>query len=132
MTRINLVDPSLLIDAHLGAEYRELPRIYSLVLAAQQRGLRPLDLQTPPNYVLGTGHCLFFYNKLMWVNERYGKLVSECRARGRVVNFPDPPLKILDPGWFRYWQPTAAEIELNIKRLNERGGLRVRPQFQTA
>jgi deoxyribonuclease (pyrimidine dimer) len=132
VTRINLVDPTLLIDAHLGAEYRELPRIYGLVLAAQQRGVRPNTFAAPVKYTLGSGHCLFFYNKLMWVNERYSRLVQECRVRGRVVNFPDPPLKVLDPGWFGYWQPSSAEIELSVKRLNERGGLRVRPQFQTA
>lgn len=126
------MDPTLLLDSHLGAEYRELPRIYGLVLAAQMRGVRPGAFTAPPKYTLGQGHCLFFYNKLMWLNERYSKLVQECRLRGRAVNFSDPPLNVLDPGWFGYWLPTDEDVAINIKRLNERGGLRVRPQFQTA
>lgn len=134
MTRINLVDPSLLIDAHLGAEYRELPRIYGLVMAAQTRGVKPSTFAAPSRYTLGKGHCLFFYNKLAWLNDRYALLVQECRSRGRAVNFPDQHnlQHLLSREWFGRWQPSADEVAINIKRLNERGGLRVRPQFQTA
>jgi hypothetical protein len=38
MTRINCIDPALLSDKHLGAEYRELPRIFNLVRDAIKRG----------------------------------------------------------------------------------------------
>lgn len=38
MTCINLVDPSTLHSKHLLAEYRELPRVFKLVEAAEKRG----------------------------------------------------------------------------------------------
>lgn len=41
MTRINVIEPSRLSDQHLGAEYRELPRVFGLVRDAIARGERP-------------------------------------------------------------------------------------------
>lgn len=60
MTRINLVPVSELSDQHLIAEYRELPRIFNLVLNAQYKGKYPLDFKISDTYLLGTGHVTFF------------------------------------------------------------------------
>ena len=128
MTRINCIDPSLLSDKHLGAEYRELPRIFGLVKDAINRGEKPTDSRNPKNYVLGTGHVRFFYPKLGYLTERYLALCNECRSRGRVVNFgnPDELVQGIPSDWFGYWQPTEADKGLNISRINARGGLRVK------
>lgn len=55
MTRINCVPVEELTDKHLLAEYRELPRIFNLARAVED---------APTEYVLGTGHMKFFYDKL--------------------------------------------------------------------
>lgn len=126
MTRINLIDPVYLLDKHLGAEYRELPRIFGLVRKAQLKGLGPQDLQIPNHYVLGKGHVRFFFNKLAWLKYRQLALVNECFARGRRVNFNniDALLEGLDRCWLGHWSPSRKEILINLTRLNERGGLR--------
>jgi len=126
LTRINLIDPVYLLDKHLGAEYRELPRIFNLVRQVQSRGLTPKDIEIPSQYVLGKGHVKFFFNKLGWLRSRYRSLVRECLIRGRAVNFPDDDsLTIgIDASWLGHWSPSREEILVNLSRLNERGGLR--------
>lgn len=56
MTRINLVDPVILSDKHLMAEYRELPRIFTAVTKLVDKNIRPHDVDIPEKYVLGKGH----------------------------------------------------------------------------
>ena len=126
MTRINVVDPSLLSDAHLGAEYRELPRIFGLVRQAIARGEKPNDKRNPKQYTLGAGHCRFFYSRLSFLRDRYLALCEECRARGRAVNYGDVEnlCKGTDSCWFSGYTPSQADVELNIERINNRGGLR--------
>ena len=126
MTRINVIDPERLSDAHLGAEYRELPRVFGLVRAAILRGESPDDRRNPSVYVLGTGHVRFFYPRLGFLAKRYQALCDECRNRGRVVNYGN--VEELTSGiskeWMSDWEPDARAVELNIQRINDRGGLR--------
>jgi deoxyribonuclease (pyrimidine dimer) len=126
MTRINVIEPSRLSDQHLGAEYRELPRVFGLVRDAIARGERPTDPRNPDQYVLGAGHVRFFYPRLDYLLERYLKLCEECRKRGRAVNFGNPTDLItgIPADWFGYWTPDAHAEALDIDRINQRGGLR--------
>jgi hypothetical protein len=123
MTRINVVHPRMLSDKHLGAEYRELPRVFGLVRRAQERGETPVATD---RYILGPGHVRFFYTRLGFILDRYQALCHECRARGRKVSFSYPGDLVvgIHPGWFGDWEPTPEAVELNIKRINERGGLK--------
>lgn len=120
MTRINLVDPASLCDKHLGAEYRELPRVFGLVRAASVRGEHPADLRNPTEFRLGAGHVRFFYSRLGWVVERYMLLVQECHRRGRIVNFASPDIAGIPAEWFGYWQPTERDIALSKARIESR------------
>lgn len=122
MTRINCVDPSELTDAHLAAEYRELPRIFGAVRKAIAKGQKPSDKRFPNEYRLGAGHVLFFYPRLGYLVQRYKLIVAECRRRGRTVNFPELPTQEIPPEWFGEWQPTADAIALNRQRILERLG----------
>lgn len=126
MTRINVIEPSRLSDKHLGAEYRELPRVFGLVRDAVARGERPTDPRNPPEYVLGAGHVRFFYPRLGYLVERYLALCEECRKRGRAVNFGNPTELVtgIPAAWFGYWRPGPEAVQLNIERINVRGGLR--------
>lgn len=122
MTRINCIPVKELTDAHLGAEYRELPRVFGLVARAIARGETPDDPRTPPSYVLCMGHVRFFYNKIGYVANRYYDIVAECRRRGRVVNHEHAPPEANDISaeWWGQWTPTPAAMALNRARINDR------------
>lgn len=118
MTRINCVPVEELTDAHLGAEYRELPRVFGLVRCAQQRGVRPSTLKAPKEYTLGAGHVKFFYGKLRWLHDRHRLIVDECLRRGRVVNFHEPPdTSDIHEHWFGSWEPRPEDFSANRERI---------------
>ena len=119
MTRINVVHPSELCDQHLLAEYRELPRVFSLARHGAS---------VPAEYVLGAGHVTFFYDKLGFLACRFNELVLEAQRRGFNVTIP------LDAMWhnavkaggrvptelFGSYTPTPAAIALNRQRIKDR------------
>ena len=89
MTRINVIEPFLLSDKHLGAEYRELPRIFGAVRTLSSKNVLPSSMEIPSTYRLGKSHVTFFYDKLSYLTKRYLALCHECRLRGRAVNYGD-------------------------------------------
>ena len=126
MTRINTVDPSLLIDKHLVAEYRELPRVFALVRKAIERGESPNDKRNPNKYTLGTGHVRFFYDKLKYLANRQNSLIKEMRNRNFTVNY-DNVAELVDnipEEWYNDWTPSQEDHDINIARITVRGGLR--------
>lgn len=86
MTRINSnIKAEKLTDEHLRAEIRELPRIVSKIRTY-------LDKETNiefilnkskniPEFKLGTGHVMFFYDKIKFLYNRYNSLLEEYRKR---------------------------------------------------
>jgi hypothetical protein len=120
MTRINCVPVEELSDKHLGAEYRELPRVFALAQAAYLRGEDPNTY--PQKYVLGPGHVKFFYDRLGWLTIRFHQIVNECLARGRVCNFRAAPRVTNPPEWYRAWEPTPEALALNRQRIADRKG----------
>ena len=121
MTRINLVDPSELHQKHLVAEYKEIVRVFSLSRKAQfevMRGKR----QLPTEYTLGTGHVLFFYNKLQFIMSRYKALTNEMLRRGYSPNpIPEEELSYkIDKKMFGDYKPTEIAIRINKERINDR------------
>ncbi len=123
MTRINLLDPSVLTDKHLMAEYHELPRIFTEVRKAIDKGLTPDDIDIPESYVLGNGHMKFFYDKCHWLQDRLYILYLELKRRGfniehdkYIAIYCNVPLG----EWYGFYQPTPAEIYLNMARLCKR------------
>lgn len=120
MTRINCVPVHELTDKHLGAEYRELPRVFALAQAAYLRGERYDDPRNPTEYTLGKGHVRFFYPRLGYLTNRFYELVGECRARGRTVNFLQPPATSLPAEWYQAWQPTSTALSINRDRIQAR------------
>lgn len=121
MTRINLVPPNELIRNHLMAEYRELPRIYALARKWLDDG-KPRDL--PKSYRLGRGHVLFFYNKLKWVNHRWGLLCYEMVRRGyNPAYWPNPQFTGCEEELWNDWSPSEEEVTINRLRIAKRRGL---------
>ena len=121
MTRINVVPPAELCDKHLLAEYRELPRIFSLAR---------LCPDGPKEYVLGAGHMLFFFDKLQFLYDRYLDLVVECERRGFNIAYKEPKVPANVVTQSRLWNnytPTPEAIALNRARIAERVAAFKRP-----
>jgi len=80
MTRISSsIKPIELCDKMLIAEHREIIRIPNTI----KSGKAKVDLSTIPlDFKLGSGHVIFFYNKLKYLHNRYLQLYKECIDRG--------------------------------------------------
>ena len=107
MTRINLVPPSELYDQHLFAEFREI----KMVPKSLARSLRAIESKVhagmihphdsvgqllqriPKAFTLNTGHVSFFYDKGLYLQQRYSDLRRELERRG--INYNRDSL--LDP-----------------------------------
>jgi deoxyribonuclease (pyrimidine dimer) len=126
MTRINVVPVSELVDKHLLAEYRELPRVYAL---SKNWFLGNCPTELPDTYRLGKGHVLFFYDKLRFIFDRHAELFNECRNRGFNAQYAPkaeqikwaPKLMKLD------YTPTREALRLNRERIAERLATMRRP-----
>jgi deoxyribonuclease (pyrimidine dimer) len=104
VTRLNLVPVEELYDQHLFAEFREIKMVPKALARSLRAALRhckhgtPVEYvldRVPPVYVLGTGHVSFFYNKGMYLQQRYSDLCRELARRG--INYDRNAL--LDPDY---------------------------------
>lgn len=124
MTRINCVPPEELHGKHLLAEYRELPRIFSLVRKRVEKGQSPEDVDQPEQYTLGFGHVTFFYNKLGWLVDRQKSLIREMQRRGykasQAFQNPNDLLQGIPEEWHGYWVPDQNALTVNRQRIDER------------
>lgn len=126
MTRINVVPVEELTDNFILAEYFELPRVFMNINKAIMRNESPVDPKNPTEYVLGTGHMRFFYNKVTYLKNRHRQLYREGTKRGlTLVADPDTDGKTwvdadLNSGWFNDYTPTPEAIQLNWDRLQVR------------
>lgn len=120
MTRINAnLDPSVLLDAHCMAEYRELP----MVMAAARRSLKTQSSQTvmkkiPKDFTLNAGHVTFFYNKMSFLVDRYQRLINELCARGYSLD-PNRTLDLsnIPSEFFGDYAMTSADKEVIVERI---------------
>lgn len=121
MTRINCCPVEWLSNKHLVAEYRELPRVFDLSLAAQLRDDKPNDY-IPLSYTMGKGHVKFFYPRLRWCVARQLRLIAEMQARNYKPTFLNPFDLLVghDTRWLGTWSPTAHNMIANLERLIER------------
>lgn len=116
MTRINVVPPEELHVKHLVAEYRELPRIFKLAVAAYEAGRMP---PKSDEYRLGKGHVAFFYDKLRFLRDRQRALIAEMLNRGYNPSHTTVDFEIPD-ALLGSWQPDAEALKINRQRLFER------------
>lgn len=123
MTRINVVPVEELTTKHLVAEYRENPRVFALAHKAYTNKTKWYNKQ-PSDYVLGTSHVLFFYNRLKYIATRQKQLVDEMIKRGYNPQFTE----CLEQQWrdkfpANYWNdyiPTEHALQINRERIKQR------------
>lgn len=110
MTRINTgIMPQYLCDQHLIAEHKEIVRV---------RHVQQSKSEAPNTFKLGTGHVLFFKDKLGYISYRYRQLHNECLKRGfNVTDFSSSFDKYDLSGDYA---PTQIATELIKARIKER------------
>lgn len=135
MTRVNLVPVTELADQHLFAEFRELKMVPKSLArsmrAAEARGARSHEQivydvlsKCPREYVLGTGHVSFFYDKGLYLQQRYSDLRRELARRQYAFDqnsLLDPDRVFERDARFRNdYTPTPAALALIRARIAER------------
>jgi deoxyribonuclease (pyrimidine dimer) len=109
------VPPKELSDRHLIAEHRELKRIPNAINSG-----RAVIENIPARFTLGKGHVKFFYDKLLFLKNRYELLNEECINRGFKVTYygnawADIPVRLMND-----YLPTAEDDIIIRERINER------------
>lgn len=122
MTRINVIPVNELSRLHLVAEYREISRLPGNLKTSLERKGKPFKLTEIPNqYTLGTGHVKFFYNKMLFLQNRFKALVDEMLSRGYNPTFRDEKIFIPEnTAFYNDYIPTVDAIEINKQRIKER------------
>ena len=132
MTRINIIPVEELMDQHLVAEYRELPMVGSaLQRSIKSKSWNPTKL--PEKFTLNKGHVKFFYNKGLYLYNRYQELIIEMRRRG--MN-PDPDRVFKRDQWpdelYNDWTPTTEDQAITRERIALSGRISERPDWYSA
>ena len=120
MTRINLIHPWILYDQHLLAEHRELKRIPNQIKTWKLK-----SSNIPEKFCLGTGHVLFFTNKLSFLKKRYQELYEECKRRWFNVENYISAFDWLPEELFWEYNPSDEDIYSSTLRINSK----YRPNF---
>lgn len=118
MTRINAFIPvAELSDKHLLAEHREIKRIPNMV----NSGKAKIE-NIPSKFTLGKGHVKFFYNKLLWLFNRYQQIRDECYKRGFNITDYSEAFMVWSENEYLVndWQPDKTEIKRIQTILRER------------
>ena len=132
MTRINAtIPPAKLCDQHLVAEYREILRTFALARKKAEKYGKYVEEFLPEQFTLGTGHVLFFYDKLKFVHDRFNALRQEILDRGFQANmeFND---SILEGMEYLYWDWSGDDgaTQLVVNRIYERAQTMKRITFK--
>ena len=131
MTRINLVSPAELYDQHLFAEFREIKMVpKSLARSLVASGKRGETLyqfwsRIPKEYTLNKGHVSFFYDKGIYLQNRYSDLCRELTKRKIAYNNnalldPNRVFQSLDHNFNNDYRPKAEALTLIRQRLADR------------
>jgi deoxyribonuclease (pyrimidine dimer) len=117
--RINLVDPSELMDQHLIAEYREI----RLLSANLQRTLKSKSgfkaSKIPKKFTLNKGHAYFFYNKGKYLHNRFNLLKLEMIKRNFSPN-NNFPIDLWPNNLYNDWIPEPNDFNIIRERINLR------------
>lgn len=124
MTRINIIPPIELYDQHLLAEYRET----RLLAKNMYRYFTANSTKTniPKKFTLNTGHCLFFKDKGLYIQQRYQLLRLELINRGYNPQYDEVDVSAWtnQKGFFNDWTPTEQDMNIIRERIKEKFNLK--------
>lgn len=110
MVRVNIINPRLLADQHLMAEHLEI------IMLVEYARRHPSTDKIPQRYCLGTGHILFFKNKIKYLQKRDKKIQEEMKRRGFK---PKTKLNIkgIKKNLLKDWAPLPGDRDIIRKRI---------------
>ena len=125
MTRVNLVDVTILSDQHLMAEWREITRVPAVLRKSiEARSVKGAFGVIPSEFCLNRGHVMFFYDKRQFLCARHREITSELVARGfnlsRTSDYADLLVDIPPLFCKRKWSPSNADISVSAERIIEK------------
>lgn len=116
MTRINCgIKPKELTNEHLLAEHREIKRVPNCI----SKGKYNLKGQ-PEKFTLGTGHVKFFYDKLLYLQNRYEEIYAECIRREFNVTYYGGAWDGVPQELMGDYKPTEEDRVIIRERISER------------
>ena len=116
MTRINYgIDPKMLSNKHLLAEWRELIRIPNSVKTGKYN-----YLNSTSEFKLGSGHVKFFYDKIGYLKNRWDLIVAECLNRGFSISDYSESFNDIPELAMKNAQPSIKDRNILFERLLER------------
>ena len=118
MTRISVaVRAGELCDAHLIKERIEILRIPNAI----KSGKAKVNLsKIPTTFTLGTGHVVFFYNRLKYLHNRYNELTEECVKRNFNISDYSDAFDGLPGHLYNDYIETPNDRKILVERINER------------
>ena len=117
MTRISVGYTKQMVDKHINKERIEVLRIPNDI----KNGRTKVDLKRiPKDFRLGTGHAIFFHDKVLFLKKHYEALTEECIKRGfnptdYSDTFNDIPIHLMND-----YTPTKYDIQIVRERITER------------
>lgn len=125
MTRVNLVDVTLLADQHLMAEWREITRVPAVLRKSiEARSVKGAFGVIPSEFCLNRGHVTFFYDKMQFLCERYRLITSELVNRGfnlsHTSDYADLLVDIPPVFCKRKWSPGNVDVAVSAERIIEK------------
>ena len=74
----------------------------------------------PNEFTLGTGHVKFFYDKLLYLRNRYESLYAECKRRGFNVTYYGDAWQDVPPELMGDYEPNDEDRRIIRERIAER------------
>lgn len=110
------VDPAILADQHLIAEYRELLIPAGQMIKFGWKSKAPI----PTKLSLGKGHVTFWRDKQLYLKRRHNALVAEMVKRGFKPNLSYWDLDQIPSEFLNDWEAGVEDSKLLRERIYDR------------
>lgn len=117
MTRISVGYTRQMVDKHINKERIEVLRIPNDI----KNGRTKVDLKRiPKDFRLGTGHTIFFHNKVGFLKRHYEELTAECIRRGFNPTDYSDAFNNIPSHLMNDYTPTEYDRQIVRERITER------------
>lgn len=117
------VNPNVLADQHLLAEFRELNIVYGSLKSNNFQ----IKSKIPDKFSLQKGHINFFKNKLVYLKRRHDEIVKEMHVRGFKTEMKFYDFEHLDFSFKNDWTPTLEDSMIVRQRIVEK--IKMKPEW---
>ena len=123
MTRINLIPPIELYDQHLRAEFKEILQLCGSFRKTleSKAGFNPTRI--PLKFTLNKGHVYFFYNKGLYLKNRFELVKQEMIRRGFNTK-KEFPKDIWPLDLYNNWEPNEEAYRIIRERIASKVALK--------